>query len=252
VRDDLIPLRAELATWRAEGRALPLWWRDDDAVSPSAALESMVALAERLALPVHLAVIPRDATRALATFCVNEPRIVPMVHGWAHRNHATEGRKKAEFGEPREGAEDQTAAALTRMRDLFGDRLLPVFVPPWNRIDPSVIAALPAQGYAGLSTYLPRTARWAAPGLVQINTHIDPIHWRAGGGLVPPGTQIAALVAHLRDRRAGRADAAEPLGILTHHLVQDTATWDFTAALAATLLEGGAHPISLNDTGDLP
>ncbi len=248
---DFTPLQAELALWRAKGRHLPLWWRDDDAVAQTAALDRLTDLAEALSLPVHLAVIPQAATEGLARFCASTAFTVPLVHGWAHQDHAPEGQKKAEFGHPRPDAVTETRRALDRMQHLFGPHLLPMFVPPWNRIDDTVIAALPAQGYTALSTYLPRPARLAAPGLVQINTHIDPIHWRGGGGLVPPETQIAALVAHLQDRRTGRADVAEPLGILTHHLVQDAETWAFTESLIATLLKGGATPVTLR-TGDLP
>jgi len=42
-------------------------------------------------------------------------------------------------------------------------------------------------------------------------------------------------VQHLADRRAGRADAGEPTGVMTHHLVHDAGCWDFMAALAARL-----------------
>ena len=36
-----------LTRWRDEGRTLPIWWRDDDAIAPTPALERLLALAER-------------------------------------------------------------------------------------------------------------------------------------------------------------------------------------------------------------
>tara|TARA_R110002094_G_scaffold39314_10_gene51870 strand:+ start:870 stop:1631 length:762 start_codon:yes stop_codon:yes gene_type:complete len=242
---DWSPLKTELAIWRSEARALPLWWRDDDAVADTPALQRLLALARDLALPVHVAVIPKPAQQSLVDACAATQWAIPVVHGWAHENHAAEGQKKAEFGYPREGAERETAAAVAHLRALFGDTLLPMFVPPWNRIDPDIIAQLPDQGYIALSTYTPRTTHLAAPGLVQINTHIDPIHWRGGGGLVAPETQIATLVQLLTSRRTGGTDNAEPLGFLTHHLVHDAAIWDFTCACLSMLLEYGARPINL-------
>ncbi|APE44540.1 polysaccharide deacetylase [Sulfitobacter alexandrii] len=242
---DWSPLTAELARWRAEARDLPLWWRDDDATEPTAALDRLLTLSAALDMPVHLAVIPRAATDGLADRLRGVGHATTVVHGWAHENHAPPGRKKAEFGQPRPDAVADAEAGLTRLRHLFGDGLLDLFVPPWNRIDSSVVEALPGIGFRGLSTYTPRPAREAAPGLVQINTHVDPIHWRGGGGLVDADILIAALVAHLEDRRAGRADAAEPLGLLTHHLVHDSAIWEFTHACLSTLLMGGARPINL-------
>ena len=58
---DWTPLETELARWSAQGRTLPLWWRDDDAVAETPALRKLTELSERLGLPVHLAVIPAAA-----------------------------------------------------------------------------------------------------------------------------------------------------------------------------------------------
>lgn len=242
---DWSPLTSELAIWRQEGRTLPLWWRDDDAIRDTGAFRQLISLAEDLALPVHVAVIPKHAEPSLVPLFDRTRWAIAMVHGWAHENHAPVGQKRAEFGQPRATAGSETAAGLARLQGMFGGNLLPVFVPPWNRIDPGIVASLPGQGYTALSSYTPRTARLAAPGLVQINTHMDPIHWRGGGGLMPPETQIAALVHLLADRRSGITDATEPLGFLTHHLVHDGPLWDFTRACLSELLSGGAQPRDL-------
>ena len=42
-----------------------------------------------------------------------------------------------------------------------------------------------------------------------------------------------------RIAESGRADNAEPYGLLTHHLVQDEATWSFTATLLEMFAESG-------------
>jgi hypothetical protein len=245
VKVDWHPLKTELALWRGQARTLPIWWRDDDAVEPTAALERLSALAEALALPVHLAVIPKNAKPALPGFTNAHDAIIPLVHGWQHTNNAPEGAKKAEFGHPRKAAATEAALALDRMQVMFKDRLLPIFVPPWNRLDDALLPELAQAGYLGFSTYLPRPARVAVPGLVQINTHIDPIFWRGGRGLVPASEQIAHIVQLLQDRRLGITDADEPLGFLTHHLVHDDDIWGFTQACLATLLDGGAVPADL-------
>ncbi|WP_432816617.1 polysaccharide deacetylase family protein [Sulfitobacter sp. JB4-11] len=242
---DWTELRAELAVWRRQARHLPIWWRDDDAVSATAALERLIGLSDELQVPLHLAIIPVMADSSLADLLKKQPRVVPMVHGWAHQNHAPEGKKKAEFGHPRETATPELAMAYARLKDLLAFENDMFFVPPWNRIDASVVSALPAAGYAGVSTFTPRNAACPMPGLVQINTHLDPIYWRGGGGVVPADQLISALVALLQDRRAGRTDATEPLGILTHHLVHDADIWAFTRAVLSELLAGGAIPATV-------
>ena len=56
--------------------------------------------------------------------------------------------------------------------------------------------------------------------------------WIGLGNIGAP-MALGRLVAHLRARRSGAADAAEPTGLLTHHLVQDEATAGFIAQLLA-------------------
>ena len=89
-----------------------------------------------------------------------------------------------------------------------------------------------------LSTFMPRKATLAAPGLTQINTHLDPVAWKSGRGLAEPDRLISQLVQQLKDRRLGFADNAEPYGILTHHLVHDEAVWTFTNDLLNHLIAG--------------
>lgn len=245
---DWSPVTAELARLRAAKLDLPIWWRDDDAVAATDALARLGALSEKVGVPVHLAVIPKLAEPSLVAACQGT-RLVPMVHGWAHQNHAPLLAKKAEFGHPREALRSDAEAGLARMTALFGDKVLKVFVPPWNRMDARLVGALAEIGYLGLSTFTPRKTRLAAPGLVQINTHIDPIHWRGGGGLVPVETLVAQIAALLKNRREGRADASEPLGLLTHHLVHDAGIWAFTESCLQILLDGGARPVDLRALG---
>lgn len=248
---DWTPLDTELARWRDAGLRLPFWWRDDDAVEPGPALDRLIALAGRFDLPLHLAVIPAGATRALAETVTRNPALIPLVHGWAHASHAPEGQKKAEFGAHRPLAQMRAEAerGLATLTELFGPSLAPVFVPPWNRMVPDLAPDLPALGYTMLSTFGPRPGAQAAPELALVNTHLDPIDWRGSRSLVAPDRLIAQLAGALADRREGRADTAEPYGLLTHHLVHDAAIWSFTEALLSRLLAG---PVTLWTAPRLP
>ncbi len=242
-------LDRELDRWAVAGLCLPIWWRDDDAIAPSPALDRLDELAAKHRLPVHLAVVPQGATQALAAYVRATPNLIPVVHGWAHASHAPQGAKKAEYPDTRP-AKAMTAEAtqsLTRLTGLFGTDLAPMFVPPWNRISPRLVADLAGLGYSALSTFTPREAVYAAPGLAQINTHLDPIAWKSGRGLVAPDALIAHLVRQLTDRREGTADNDEPYGILTHHLVHDAAIWGFTDALLSRLMAGPTQPWRCTD-----
>lgn len=235
------PLRRMLGTLRGENHRLAIWWRDDDAVAPSAPLDHLCALSNQLNIPVHIAVIPASATPDLAAFTHDHANLTPLVHGWRHQNNAPLELKKSEFGTLRPDGCDELRQGQTRMRALFGRSYLPVFVPPWNRLDHSFLPALTDAGYLGVSTFTPRDRRDAAPGLLQINTHVDPISWRGDRGLKDADALIAQTVDLLRARLNGTQDPTEPLGYLTHHLVHTPQVWDFSERYLTELLEGGAE-----------
>ncbi len=228
-------LAQELAAWEAAGRHATLWWRDDDAALPSAALSRLLALSRDHGVPLALAVIPAEAGEALAAALAGQPLATPLQHGYAHRNHARDGSRNGELGPARPVAvnADELAEGARRMAALFGAASCPVLVPPWNRIDPALVPLLPGLGFAGLSTYGPRPLREPAPGLVQANTHLDIVDWRNGRGFIGEARALERLAGHLRARRTGAADGSEPSGLLTHHLAHDAAAWRFIEDLLA-------------------
>ncbi len=234
-------LAAELDIWRTQNLTLPVWWRDDDATTPSPALERLLDLAARLEAPLHLAVIPEPATEALAATLANRTNVFALPHGWRHRNNAPPDQKKAEFGAHRPVSEmlDEIALGWQRIRHMFDGKALPLFTPPWNRIDPALLTRLPESGLGAVSTFGPRKVG-AVGRVLQVNTHLDPIDWHGDGGLVDPAKLDLLIASDLADRRTGKADNTEPYGLLTHHLVQDEATWDFTALILEMLAKSGA------------
>ncbi|MGR3615512.1 MAG: polysaccharide deacetylase family protein [Paracoccaceae bacterium] len=241
-----LQLDTEIQHWKTAGLRLPLWWRDDDAVGVTPQLERLLLLSGDLGLPVGLAVVPRDAQPALAQSLQGTDAYV-LIHGWAHENHAPADQKKAEFGphRPVEAALDDVSHGMERLRTIFGPKLTPVFVPPWNRITPELLPLLPNVGIETLSTFTPRASRMAAEGLQQMNTHLDPINWRGDRSVVPPAQLFAQLTKDLENRRLGHTDHSEPYGILTHHLVHDEAIWSFTTSLISRLLADIADPCTL-------
>lgn len=229
---DWPPLRAALRNRRAQKRPLQFWWRDDDAVAVTPDLERLEAMARTADVPVHIAVIPAHATRELAALSACSPYLIPLVHGWAHVDTSAPGAKKSEFQRDRPEAAEETAKSLALMGELFGSGLVPMFVPPWNRIGDRLTAQLAAQGYRGLSTFGTRAAK-NLNGLRVINAHVDPIFWKGDRGLADTDWIIQAAVKHMESG----SDA--PLGLLTHHLVHTPEVWEFSARFIAELQDGG-------------
>lgn len=227
---DWSDLSNELDAWHGEGRVASLWWRDDDAVAPTPALDRLAGLARQYEITVGLAVIPALAKPSLAPW-LESVRVEVLQHGWLHRSHSTSGEKKAELGRHRRLGlmMAELSQGLGELRELAGDRCLAVLVPPWNRIVPTLIPKLPDVGFRGLSAFGPRNTVESVPGLAQSNCHVDVVDWRGGRGFVGHERAIASVVAHLATRRARSVDPAEPTGLLTHHAVHEESTWTFVA-----------------------
>ncbi len=220
-------LAAELSRWRVDGRLPTFWWRDDDATGPSRALDRLLSIAAGLRAPVALAVIPAAAEAVLAER-LDDARVAVLQHGYAHANHAL----AAMLAELADGAR--------RLAELFGQRSRPVLVPPWNRIDPALVAMLPGIAFAGLSTYRARAGASPAFGLTLVNSHVDIVDWRARR-FCGEAAALTLAVDHLAARRTRRADADEATGLLTHHAVHEPAAWRFVERLIAAVRTGGGR-----------
>ncbi len=234
-------LAREFDLWAKAGRTAPLWWRDDDATKPAAALDRLLDLAGTAGVPVCLAIIPADANAALAgRLGETAPDLAVAVHGWGHRNHAPEGEKKAEFGphRPIDEMAAEAARGLARTVALFGDRALAVFVPPWNRIAPGLIPRLPAAGFTGLSGRGTPKSSTPVTGITVADIHSDMVDWRARafGG---EASVLATITAELEARRGAGGPLPQPVGVLSHHLVMDEPAWRFAGRLAAAVAN---HP----------
>jgi hypothetical protein len=220
----------EVAQWRSLGRTLEIWWRDDDAVDVTPALERLLGLRHAVGVPLALAVVPSRATAALADRLAGEAALDVLQHGYAHVNHAPPDEKKMELGlhRPAMHVLGDLGTGWLALERLFQGRALPVLVPPWNRIALALVPALPEIGFRGLSTFGARPRPEPVRGLRQVNTHLDLIDWRGGRRFVGRQQAVDRLVAALA---AARSRSGEPVGILSHHLAMDDEAWDFLVSL---------------------
>jgi peptidoglycan/xylan/chitin deacetylase (PgdA/CDA1 family) len=218
---DWSPLVSALDGWHAQGRVARFWLRDDDAVEPTPALLRLLELGGRHGIPLALAVIPAGAGQALARLLADRTDVDVALHGWSHANHAPAGQKKQELGShrPADVVLAELAEGHGRLLRLFDERYVPVLVPPWNRIDASLLPSLEALGIEALSVF---GAEKAGPPAM-INTHADIMDWHGTYGCRPASAIMGDVVARL----VTMAATGGTMGLLTHHLVHDEAAWAF-------------------------
>jgi hypothetical protein len=194
-------------------------------------------LADRVEAPLTLAVIPAHLTPSLAPVIAGR-NVTVAVHGWSHESHAPADEKNAEFGAHRPHAVmlDDATRGKAVIDGAFGAQALPLFIPPWNRFDPTL--PLADLGYEGVSVYGQREIT-RAHDLTRFDAHLDPIEWRGTRSSVPPQGFINHLVKLL--------DSEAPIGLMTHHLVHDDAIWALVETVVTRLTSAGATWISPRD-----
>ena len=194
--------------------AVTAFVRDDDAGWDDGALLALLDVMAEAATPIDLAVIPFELGAAL-TNALRARRDAGAAiglhqHGTRHANHESGGRK-CEFGLSRSPEAQRTdlADGRARLHQAFGERLDPIFTPPWNRCAAHTPALLAGMGFAALSRDRGAPAQQALP---ELPVDIDwSRQWREGGA----AAAARALAQALRERAADGA----PLGLMLHHAV---------------------------------
>lgn len=212
----------ELWRWRRAGRTPVLWWRDDDARTPSPELDRLLDLAARHNAPLTLAVIPDGDVAALAARLVDRPDVCVAQHGIDHQNRRT-GPAAGEF--PPEWRRIRVATQLRAgwARLAQAPQASRIFVPPWNDVHPELAHALEDCGYLGWSAWGEAPVAGKAP---RLDAHLDLMRWRGGARFRGERRFLSDFAAQLAARRTG-GDWSAPIGLLTHHLAHDGPAWSF-------------------------
>lgn len=233
-------LNDELDQWGSAEQPATFWWRDDDAGPDDGLLDGFLAQRQALDIPLALATVPEWLEEEAGAALLADSGACVLQHGVSHTDRTHGDRRKMELCDEAlpTGLADAIAQGKERLETVFGSQFLPVMVPPWNRIDPGVEAALMAAGFKGLSSLGPRKAA-TQPGLCRANVHIDLINWKAQRAFAGESHCLSAAISHLVARRRGEVDADEPTGMMTHHRVHDAQTRSFVDRFVAFVRD---HP----------
>lgn len=218
-----VALGAELQLWKRAGYRPRFWWRDDDARVPSIALAKLLGLSKRYNAPLTLATVPDGDMAAIAALVGDDQAIEIAIHGFRHENRTEPGQPSGEVID--DDTVEQVSAALAAAKAQFNQAGLSpsAFVPPWNNLHPTLEKALIIQG---LELSCHGQLRKTSQGPLRVDTHLDLMRWKPAARF--RGTLRLALRARrllAMRRKQGAWD--EPVGILSHHLDHDAATWMF-------------------------
>jgi len=222
-------LENELNAWDERGEIATFWWRDDDAGKATPSLDRLIGISEKHTVPLHFAVIPQALEKSAIDRINTSPDVWVMQHGYSHIDYAPQGHGCWELGDDRPLPQvlEELSRGFKILSDAFGDKFLPVQVPPWTRISPEVADHLKLIGFKALSQEGERAGAAYADKIKIINPHCDPIKWKGGARFKGTSRTLNCLVSHLKNRRSNNGDLLEITGLCTHHLDHSDELWDF-------------------------
>jgi peptidoglycan/xylan/chitin deacetylase (PgdA/CDA1 family) len=211
-------------------QAPTVFFRADDVGAGGQAFEALCILFRSFQVPLAMAVVPSwlSSVRQKQLFesaPLSEKLWGWHQHGWRHVNWQKTG-KKSEFGEhrPFERQWRDIWQGQQKMKEIFGDNLLPIFTPPWNRMSNATLKVLQELNFKGISLAgsTPRGFR-PPPTLKKIRVHLD-LHTRKGRDGDSDFDGLLEELAILIGRR-------EPFGVMIHHHRMTAFAFQFLHAL---------------------
>lgn len=193
-----------------------VFFRADDIGAGGRAFEALCMLFRRHEVPLAMAVVPAWLSdirkkQLFESAPLDEPLWAWHQHGWRHVNWQRTG-KKSEFGEQRpfEKQMKDISQGNQKMEDLFGDHLIKVFTPPWNRLSASTLKILQELNFSGVSLAGP-FPRGVKPSVILPNLRVQiDLHTRKA-------KDGASDFRELLDELASVPARKEPVGIMIHH-----------------------------------
>ncbi len=210
-------LSAALDALDAHGRDAIVFVRDDDAGWGHDALLALLDVTLMARVPIDLAAIPATLDGRIVNELNERIDVAPSLvavhqHGWSHTNHESEGRR-CEFGPSRSAAlqRDDLERGRTALAEAFGDRVDPIFTPPWNRCTEQTGLVLADLGFKTLSRDSRATPATVMP---ELPVHVDWSRaWREQGRDGVADAIATALEAC--------ATLCTPLGLMLHHAAME-------------------------------
>jgi peptidoglycan/xylan/chitin deacetylase (PgdA/CDA1 family) len=225
----------------------PVFFRADDIGAGGRAFEALCKLFRYHGVPLGMAVVPAwlSATRTEQLFQsspLEEPLWGWHQHGWRHVNWQRTG-KKSEFGEqrPLEKQWRDIWQGQQKMQEIFGERSLSIFSPPWNRISLPTVKILQQLGFKGICMEGPLPRGFRPPlTLRNMRIHVD-LHTRKNKDAVSDYTALLSEIGILLGKR-------EPIGMMIHHQRMTIYSFEFLHELICFLKDRlGVRFLSLND-----
>ena len=204
-----------------EGCRPKLWLRDDDFITDSPNFELIIRSTE-YTFPMVFGVVPfrmKLSDKEINSYKKLNGNVYFCVHGYSHMNRS-ESQPLSEY--PCKLSHDQVKKELEygykRVKSVFNERFLPIFIPPWNNMCDDFIPELVSTGFKAISSDENVEMNITNESCSLLSINVDILNY--GKDIWFPmktNAEIDNLLAYKLKRVLGIGEEEVNIGILSHH-----------------------------------
>ena len=186
------------------------WFRDDDAGIDDEGLEFLVNFMNELNVNLFIAAIPVKVSNYLATKLKKYSNISIGQHGFSHKNYSLVGQSEYPKDRNKDEVRNELIIGRKNLKDIFKDKFINIFIPPWFEIDEETKKILAQEKYGAISNYWDNNIN--KYNLIEANCQIDYVNWNKAYTFGGEDFVLMQLISELlKDKEIYN------IGILLHH-----------------------------------
>ena len=233
------------------GRVVKLLWRDDDFSIESKNSALLVSMARRYEIRPLLSAIPGKMSedRTLSSEFLDSVDLAQ--HGHLHDSHAADPTMKSEYPSTRDVDEvtRELADDFEKLQRIAGAAFLPMFVPPWSRMDAKFLPCLKRVGFRAFSSYDTHFCECADATFRVTNAALDIANYAPDRQTsIKSVPLLLSVVQNLILKSHRLTNQPDTFVLLTHHKSLRDDGWEFLDAfLRCTTGRGTMRWITFRD-----
>ncbi len=213
------------------------WFRDDDAGVDNCSLIHLIEFMNNLNINILIAAIPKETDDNLAIKLKKYSNIRIGQHGYSHNNYSKEEQSEYPENRNEELVKSEIIRGRDKLKDLFGNKFINVFIPPWFEIDKKFQKIIKRENFVAMSNY------WGNHinefNLIEANCQVDLVDWDIAYTFGGEEFVLNQIINELENDSSN-------IGILLHHERMGEESYSFLNKLI-TILNKYANITSIEE-----
>ncbi|MDO5568555.1 MAG: hypothetical protein Q4G04_00380 [bacterium] len=206
------------------------WFRDDDCGIDNDSLYHLLEYMNNKKIEIFLAAIPENTDEILSNKIQKYNSLYVGQHGYAHKNHSLSEQSEYPPNRDTEIVKKELIDGDSKLKTLFKDKYLKVFIPPWFEIDKKTIQMLKQLNYLAVSNFWDNQKN--PYGIIEANCQVDFVNWENAYTFGGEDYILKQIICELKKEKKNYH-----IGLLLHHERMGKETYMFLDKLIDVIQE---------------